>query len=317
MDTWRSSSLRVPAASALGPSATGFFCTVVETGSGMLITFGTRPWLLLTIVLVSVACIGALFISHWGALGAAFGMYRRHLRTLLGIGLVAIPIGIVFNGFVLLVRDYPPMDWVMQWFNDTANARLFAAVTIGGLQQGVMVLVVTPPVIQAIKELQAGRTPSGRECFRSGYRQFWPLAIGFVIVYATAGILVALVIGIPLAIWLSVRWQFCGQAAVLDRAATGRDAVWTSAIAVRGHWWQALGQALVFQMIAVLPGPLIGLLLLLGGKSTVQFANSASSLVYTITLPVSVIGLTLAYERFRERGTYEMVRTGDSGMRVV
>jgi len=36
------------------------------------------------------------------------------------------------------------------------------------------------------------------------------------------------------------------------------------------------------------------------GKTTVQLANSLSSVIFAITVPISVIGLTLAYERFRE-----------------
>lgn len=308
MENWRSSSLRIPASRAIGPTATGFFCAAVEDGSRLLTSFGNRPLGLVTLALVAVTLLVSLFVTQRRALGSAMSVYRRHLRTFAGIGFWAIPIGIVFNGFFLLVRDNPPMEWALDWLNDTAGARLAAVATIGGLQQGALILVVSPPVIWAVQALRGGRQPRVRESFRSGFRHFRPLVLGFVIAYAAAGLLAAIVVGIPLAIWLGIRWQFYGQAAILGRAATGWDTLRTSAAAVRGHWWQALKRALVFQLVAILPGPLVGVALLLGGKSSVQFANVLSSVVYAVAVPVAVIGLTLAYEEFRERNERQTAR---------
>jgi ABC-type spermidine/putrescine transport system permease subunit II len=55
----------------------------------------------------------------------------------------------------------------------------------------------------------------------------------------------------------------------------------------------------VFQVLAVLPGPIIGLALLFMGRTTVQFANALSSIIYAVTVPISVIGITLSYQRFK------------------
>ena len=70
---------------------------------------------------------------------------------------------------------------------------------------------------------------------------------------------------------------------------------------MRGRWWHALGDSLVFQIIALLPGPFVGALLMLLGKTSVQFANVFSSVVFAITVPFSIIGLTLAYLHYRDR----------------
>ena len=110
-----------------------------------------------------------------------------------------------------------------------------------------------------------------------------------------------LILGIPLAIWLAVRWQFFGQATLLDDVESGPDAVRHSGAVVNGHWWQALGDSLVFQMFSLIPGPFIGVVLMLFGGQAVDFANAFSSIVYAITVPITVIGLTLAYERYRGR----------------
>jgi hypothetical protein len=59
----------------------------------------------------------------------------------------------------------------------------------------------------------------------------------------------------------------------------------------------ALGDSLLFQVFGLLPGPLVGALLMLLGKATVNFANTFSSVVYALTVPIAVIGLTLSYRR--------------------
>lgn len=238
-------------------------------------------------------------------IGAALALYYPRYGTFLLIGLLTIPIGIVFNGVTLIATENPPLEWFVHWFNETAGARFIAPMSIGELQQITMVLVVAPPVFQAIKQILAGRSLSVVECLRDGYRRLTALALGLFIVSVSIGNLLLVLIGVPLAIWLSVRWQFFSQATILDDADGSRAALGRSVTMTRGYWWQTLSHTFVFQPIAVLPGQLIGLPLMLLGKTTVQLANSLSSVIFAVTVPLSVIGFTLAYERFREFHLYE------------
>jgi hypothetical protein len=98
-----------------------------------------------------------------------------------------------------------------------------------------------------------------------------------------------------------VRWQFFGQAVIIDGASKGREALRVSTASVRGAWWRAFGGSVAFQLIGALPGPLIGLVLLIFGGSSVMFANAVSSIIYTVAVPISVIGLTLIYLRLTGR----------------
>jgi len=301
MTDWRTSSLKVPTSKTIGPNATDFFCTASMVGSKILIQFGVHPWLLLAIIVGILGGIGFLFIAKRQELGEAFGIYRAHLGTFLGIGLLTIPIGIVFNGFAILAREYPPAEWVVKWFNDTAGARLAAAAIVGGFQQVAMVLLISPPVIEAVRSIRAGDEPGVQQSFRDSYRHIWAIALALLIMGLILGTLVLILVGIPVAIWLAVRWQFFGQAIILDDAPSARAALRQSRESVRGRWWPALGDSLVFQIIALLPGPFIGALLMLLGKTSVQFANVFSSVVFAITVPISIIGLTLAYLHFRDQ----------------
>jgi hypothetical protein len=274
---------------------------VTEAGSRLVTSLFNQPALLLGIFLGILALIVALFVIKRQELGEAFRLYKRHIRLFAGIGLFTIPIGIAFNGFALLVRENPPVEWMMEWFNDTAGARLTAAAAVGGLQQIAMLLLIAPPVIQAVADIRTGVEPSIPRSFRLGYARIGVLALALVIIALVLGALTIVVIGIPLAIWLSVRWQFFGQATILDGAGSGQAALARSRQAVRGRWWQALGDSLVFQVFALLPGPLIGALLMLLGKASVDFANVASSVLYALTVPIAIIGLSLAYLRYQQR----------------
>jgi hypothetical protein len=109
------------------------------------------------------------------------------------------------------------------------------------------------------------------------------------------------VIGIPLALWFAVRWQFFGQATLLEDTRSAPEAIRRSGKAVSGRWWQALGDSVVFQLFSLVPGPLVGMLLMLTGKAAVNFANGFSAVLFAVTVPISVIGLTQAYERYRAR----------------
>ncbi len=302
MEDWRDSSLKVPGGrNTIGPSSTDLFCTLSAGGSRVLMELGTRPYLLLALVVGLLLSVLALVILKRQEVGEAFGLYRRHLRLFVLIGLTTIPIGILFNGFQFLLRDNPPIDWVIKWFNDTAGARMVSVAIAGGFQQAAMVLVVTPPIVQAVADIRAGRTPTVRESFVRGYSHFRPILVAMLIATAVAGALVILLIGIPIAIWLAIRWQFYGQAAVLDKTGSGIASLDQSRRSVRGRWWHALTDSLVYQLIAVIPGPFVGAILMLMNKTSVGFANSFSAVVYAITVPISVIGLTLAYLRYRDR----------------
>jgi hypothetical protein len=301
MENWRDTSLSVPASKAIGPSATDLFCSISAGGSRLVTQLWNNPALLAGALLGTIALIGGLFFAKRQELAQALGLYRRHLRLFLAIGAATIPIGIAFNGFAFLLREIPPFDWFMKWLNDTGGARLASAAAVGGLQQIAMVLLVSPPIIMAIRDIRAGREPDVWRSYRESYRQLGVLALALLIVSVSLSVLTLLLIGIPVALWFAVRWQFFGQATLLEDTGSAPGAIRRSGEAVSGRWWQALGDSIVFQLFSLVPGPLTGVLLMLSGKAAVNFANGLSAVLFAVTVPISVIGLTQAYERYRDR----------------
>ena len=79
---------------------------------------------------------------------------------------------------------------------------------------------------------------------------------------------------------------------------------------------RTLSLTIGFLIIAVLPGPLVGLTFLILGGSRVQFANVASSFLYALMIPYAYIGLTMAWRRLRHDPIIEPLMTPASPIRT-
>lgn len=298
MENWRDSSLSLPSSNAIGPNATDVFCTVTQNASQLVVAFGNNIPVLIGVFATLLIAIIWLFVVKRQEIAAAFALYRADIPTFLGIGLVSIPIGFLYSFIAYLIKEYPPGDWVIKWFNDTSGASLTTSLIVGGVQQISVMLIIAPPVLQTIRDRRDGHPTSVARSFRLGYSRFRIFALTLGTVVAILAGVSVLIFSVPIAVWLAVRWQFFSQAIVLNDTATTRAALSTSSRTVKGRWWHSLGDSLVFQVFALLPGPVIGALLLPLGAATVTFANAFSSFVFAITVPIAIIGLTLSYLRY-------------------
>jgi hypothetical protein len=171
-------------------------------------------------------------------------------------------------------------------------------------------------VIAALGELLAGREPRFGGAFRQVFRRFRPLlgavarSVGIVILLAIS------VVGIPWAVSRVVRWLFVSQAVLLD-GADAKEALSESAQAVAGHWWRTAANALFLGIIAVVPGPLVGIALLVIVTPEVKYVNWLSSLIYVVVLPLTVIAYTLMYRELKGERQPEFVHVsgGDQELR--
>jgi putative effector of murein hydrolase LrgA (UPF0299 family) len=51
----------------------------------------------------------------------------------------------------------------------------------------------------------------------------------------------------------------------------------------------------VFSVIGAIPGPVIGIILMVTLASSIPFVHALSGIIYAVAVPYSVIGLTLLY----------------------
>jgi hypothetical protein len=295
VENWRDSSIKVPSSNTLGPNTADFFCGISAAGSQVLILYGVYPWASIIFGLAVVFIVAFLLIKIRSVVGAAWDVYRPHWLTFLGIGLLAIPIGIVFNGFEYLLTNNPPGEWFVKWFNDTDSARLSMSLLVFVAQQVAMLLLISPAVIEAVGEIREGKKPRVFRSYRLGFKRFRRLLGALVILVVFLTVLSVSIIGIPVALWLLVRWQFFAQAVILDGAASSKDSIGKSSYVVKGKWWLAFGASLALQLVGALPGPVIGVILLIFRGRSVEYANSVSSIIYAVLIPIVVIGLTIVY----------------------
>jgi hypothetical protein len=302
---WRATTLTVPGGKSAGISATDLFCSLSEIGSKATIYLGSHPW---AVGIAAFLVFGLIFLSIyrvWGYFMEALDIYGNELRTFLGIGMLAVPIGIVFNVILVLIEKLPPIEWTLNWLNDSANGNLALAAMIGGAQQAAMTLFIVPAVIVAMKEIRQGIKPGVWRSLVQGLHYFPGMLVALVLYVVALGIGTLSIFLVPVAIYVAVRWLFYPQAIVMDDQKRGWDGLRRSWNVTRRRWRKTLGSTIGFLILALVPGPLIGVLILILGGSRVQFANLVSSFLYGLLLPLAYIGLTMVYHRLKGNAIVE------------
>jgi hypothetical protein len=74
-----------------------------------------------------------------------------------------------------------------------------------------------------------------------------------------------------------------------------------AARATRRHWWRTFAITALVDVIAILSGPLLGVLILLLTAQSLIFIDIIGSVVYTLVVPYAAIALTLYYFDLQER----------------
>jgi hypothetical protein len=297
-DRMRDSSLKLPESGTFGPGPTSVFCGAVRYGSFLLTRWVVYPWLI--VLFLGAVLLVAILLVRVGAsmLLAAWRTYVDDWRLFATLGLVLIPLGILANFVQFAFVDYPPGKQLFQTMDSSPGSRLAIALTIGGLQDLLGLILVAPAVIADVGEIEAGRRPTVAGAYRLVFARVRPLIGGVGRSVVIVALLAISVVGIPWAIVRAVRWLFVSQAVLLDGAGS-RQSLTVSARAVAGHWWRTAGIAAFFWFVGVAPGPLIGLAVLILAKPEVRYVNWLSSLVYAVLMPLSVIGLTLLYRNLK------------------
>lgn len=107
-------------------------------------------------------------------------------------------------------------------------------------------------------------------------------------------VLVLSVIGIPFAVYYFIRTSLFAQASVLEHEGPV-DSLRASARLTRRHWWRTFAFTALIDVIAILSGPLLGVLILLLTAQSLVFIDITGAIVYTLVVPYAAIALTLYY----------------------
>ena len=105
--------------------------------------------------------------------------------------------------------------------------------------------------------------------------------------------IIGFIIGIPIAIWKYIDWQFVQQE-ILFQDKPVRAAFRGSTRIVRGHWWRTVRIAGFLWLISIVTGPVLGFALIFTPLS-LTWANVAGTVVFALLIPYVAIGRTLLY----------------------
>ena len=318
-EDWRDRSYAVPAGGVFGTGATDFFCDAIATGSSGLrrLVDDPLPILALLAAVVALAAFGLaratwrptapLRVVHrraWGQILAAAGrMYVRRAALFLGIGAVFIPISLVaglLQALVLGASNVLGIDADGE-SGGSLVILVFAVETVLAL---VGIALVQAATARALLELDAGRDVGPLDAYRLALGPLWRVlgALGIAVLVVT--LLSTAIVLIPIAVWLAVRWSLIVPAIELEGDGV-RAALRRSSSLVRGDWLKVASLTLAGAAIAVVAGPLVGVLLILATDAPLATANVVAGILYALTIPYVALTTVYVYADVRVRGPEE------------
>jgi len=299
MDGVRSASPKLPGGLVLGPAVTGAFCGAVATASTFVnLEAQTRLGAILiglALVLLVAVPVG---LTRWTPVDLArlrqpraFGqlvraarqLYGGHWRTLVLIGVTSIPVIAAIYG----------LQWVVSEVLGGGELGDAVSSAIGSIGRPIGFAIVAAAVIAFVRELDRGEPTGFVGAYRGMRRRFWRVVLGQLLANVLVLLLALTVVGIPIAIWKYIDWQFVQQQILFEDRPV-REAFRGSTRVVRGHWWRTLRIAGFFWLISVATGPLLGFALIFTTLS-LTWINILGSLVFALLVPYVAIGRTLLY----------------------
>jgi hypothetical protein len=307
-ETWKARSFALVGGRSLGPTATDFFCGAVSAASTALILAAIRPSATFAIVGLVVALLVWLALRtqwksgpelrqrrSWGSLvTAAARTYGRNVRLFISIGAIFAVLGVVVAALQWLLFRRTGLSSLPSSFGDANSFTETIVLGFGFVVNLLGLTIVQATCARAIVDLDANGHASAMRAYRATWRRLLPLLGGLVLAAFLVALLNLTLIGLPIAIWLTIRWSLLAQTVALEDAGAP-GSLRLSGRLVRRHWWRTASLTLFVTGVALVLGPLVGTLLLFATNASFDVVNLASDLVYVVSLPFAAIATTYLY----------------------
>jgi hypothetical protein len=211
---------------------------------------GTRPDIYSPIVLQRARDLGQIG-------RASFIVYTRRILMFLFFGASFIVIGFIASGIQAPIRIHD--------FVDNPFIEPLLVITISGFQAIISLIVIEATITVALKKMAEGHAPGIRQTYRDVFPQLLSVIGARLRTVFHVVLLLLTIIGTPWAIHRSVSWLFTEQMVLIE----GKDwkmALSASAELVRGSWLRTLSFIAVTFLVVIVPGPVIGFMMLLWGS---------------------------------------------------
>ena len=312
--TWseglRASSLTVPGGQVLGLSVTSFFCGAVDRAAVVMNWGLVHPAPFFALLgLVAVAGFGGARRTRWRPssprpirhergggqiLGAAGRLCWTNAGTFIGIGVVFIPVAVLASAVQWVLFHHTGLAGFVALDGRRGAGTDLLALFIGDVGTVFAAAAVTGAVAAALNELDAGRPVNALGAYAAAGRNARALGGATALQFVLILLLVLTVVGAPFAVYYFIRTSLFAQACVLEhRGAFG--SLRASARLTRRRWWRTFGFTALIDVIAILSGPLLGVLILLFTPQSLTFIDITGSIVYALVVPYAATALTLYY----------------------
>ena len=176
-------------------------------------------------------------MSFVDILDGIFSLYRNHFRLFLGIVAIYIVIGLGLDLISVAA---------------VTGAAPITSITIAvfmGIGSFIVSFLVVAGLAYASALVYLDRDITAQDALQQAWRRFFSLLGSAILWGLVVGGLFITIIGIPFAIYFSVRWGFY-TLPVLFEETTARNALRRSTELVRGTWWRVFGIMLAVSVIA-------------------------------------------------------------------
>ena len=321
-EDWRSRSLTVPAATALGPGASGFFCGAVASGSTALVQLVHHP-LATSLVLIGLLAIVAYTLTRvtwrpsapfriasrrtWGQIMAASArMYASRSLLFIGIGLVLVPISLVVSGLQMLLLHATDVVGIQTGGSNKGLPALLVlaastALTLLGIG------IVQAATARALAEIDSGRRVGVVQAYGLARRAAAPLLGALLVTAVVISVLGSSFVGLPIAVLVAGRWALVAPCAEFEKL-TSLDVLRRSNALVRGRWLKFTSLIVLGALLVFAAGPAIGVLLILATSAPLWIVNLVAGIVYAIAMPFVAITTSYAYFDARARTQLDVPR---------
>ena len=306
----RATSVVIPTGGSQAASVIGAFCSAVEGGSSVLVSFTVSPGLVVVGVLILGGLVSFLVRrTDWSPVAPTPIRRRRRagqiIRATAGIyagspfiyallGTVYLPAALITGLLARLIEFVPFIGSLLSLFGRSGGANIIVAALVGSVANLAAFVVVNTMVADYLSGERRGvdaAITSARRAWQRRRDIAGALLRAFVIVAA----LIASVVGVPWGIRQLVRYQLAAQVVMLEDR-TGRDALARSTELVRGRWLHTAIVVAVLNALVASVGLVTALLLLVLATGIPLWLFSALvSVVYAVIVPLAGIALTLLY----------------------
>lgn len=310
-ESWRDRSFVVPDGGSVGTMATDFFCGSVAAGSELLRRAKANPPAAVLIIAGLVLLVGwGVTRTRWRddgprtlrrrrawgqVLNAAWQVLRRHPRLFLGIGLVFIPIGLLVTLLQWLLFQVAVFDVLVDEAGSRNSFVALLALAFGGVFGLIGLAVAQAATARALAQIEGGRKVTALGAYR-GLLPYWrPLTLalaGATITYVVLGMSVIL---IPVGVYILVRWSLLAVVVGMEGDGARPGVLRRSASLTRRNWWRTASLGVGVTVLALLAGPAVGTLALIGTGAAFNVVNLIAACVYVAAVPFAAIVMSLLY----------------------